>query len=345
MAGPADTPGTSAAGASGDPAYLAFQRAALGHGTLPVHEIGTRPPVAGPGATPGPGFGTPPAAPGPPVPLIQPGQGGGSLGGDPNYLAMQRAVLGEQNTAVNSENTTDATLKAQQAAADAALAQQQKVADQRAGLTYGGRGIQNSSEAISGLANLNAGYAARQQTYDAGIANQMAALDAALNQTLAGLNTKMAEQTLTSAATQSQQAGVNGPNPYLPAGGTASSSSIVAEAQKYVGGPYQWGGGHSGADVPPGGAVDCSGLVQQVFADNGIKISGTAADMQRMGAPVGSLAQAQPGDLIFYGSPAHHVGIYIGNGQMISAQNPASGVRVSSVAGFGNDFSGIRRVT
>lgn len=235
MAGPAGTPGVpgaaaAPAGSSGDPAYLAFQRAALGHGTLPAggttNVVGTAP------ATP---FKPNTAPPAPPVssipPLIQPGQGGGSLGGDPAYLAMQRAVLGEQQTAISNESTTDTSLQQQQAAADKALAQQQKVADARAGLTYGGRGIQNSSEAISGLVNLNAGYASRQQTYDAGIANQMAALDAALNQTLAGLNTKMAEQTLTSAATQSQQAGVNGPNPYLPAAAPAGFTPAASPVQ------------------------------------------------------------------------------------------------------------------
>ena len=59
------------------------------------------------------------------------------------------------------------------------------------------------------------------------------------------------------------------------------------------------------------------------------------------------LSQAQPGDLVFYfGSGAHHVGLYIGNGKMVHAANPRTGVVVTSVLGpwYSSRFSGIGRV-
>jgi cell wall-associated NlpC family hydrolase len=59
------------------------------------------------------------------------------------------------------------------------------------------------------------------------------------------------------------------------------------------------------------------------------------------------LSQAQPGDLVFYfGSGARHVGLYIGNGKMVHAANPSSGVLVTNILGpwYNSRFSGIGRV-
>ena len=72
-------------------------------------------------------------------------------------------------------------------------------------------------------------------------------------------------------------------------------------------------------------------MVQKVYADQGITLPRTAAEQQNIGTPVSSLAQAQPGDLVFYGSPASHVGIYIGNGKMIDAPEAGATVRVDQV--------------
>ena len=60
-----------------------------------------------------------------------------------------------------------------------------------------------------------------------------------------------------------------------------------------------------------------------------------------MGTPVSS-SDLQPGDLVFYYSPVSHVGIYIGNGQIVDAANPSTGVRVAGV--FSMPFSGARRI-
>ena len=104
-----------------------------------------------------------------------------------------------------------------------------------------------------------------------------------------------------------------------------AGANIVADAASYIGVPYQWGG------VSAQTGFDCSGLVQKVFADQGISLPRTAAEQQAVGVSVASLAQAQPGDLVFYGSPATHVGIYIGNGKMIDAPEAGTSVRVDPV--------------
>ncbi|MDA8196408.1 MAG: NlpC/P60 family protein [Actinomycetota bacterium] len=115
--------------------------------------------------------------------------------------------------------------------------------------------------------------------------------------------------------------------PFAPTTANQSSNgaNIVADAASYIGVPYQWGG--TSAQT----GFDCSGLVQKVFADQGYTLPRTAAEQQAIGTPVSSLAQAQPGDLVFYGSPASHVGIYIGNGKMIDAPEAGATVRVDQV--------------
>ncbi len=113
--------------------------------------------------------------------------------------------------------------------------------------------------------------------------------------------------------------------------GQLSGSAVVADAAKYLGTPYQWGG------TSPSTGFDCSGLVQTVFADLGVSLPRTSQEQATSGVAVPSLAQAQPGDLVFFAgsdgtatSPGH-VGIYIGNGQMIDAPQSGSTVQVQAV--------------
>ncbi len=121
----------------------------------------------------------------------------------------------------------------------------------------------------------------------------------------------------------------------------ATGQAVVADAQKYLGVPYVWGG------TSPTQGVDCSGLVQDVYADLGISLPRTSQEQATTGVPVSSLADAQPGDLVFFpgsdgtASAPGHVGIYIGNGEMIDAPHTGTDVRVGPV---GNPTA-IRRVT
>jgi len=120
--------------------------------------------------------------------------------------------------------------------------------------------------------------------------------------------------------------------------GTAvSGASVVADAEQYLGVPYQWGG------TSPTTGFDCSGLVQHVYADLGISVPRTSQEQATVGTPVDSVADAQPGDLVFFepgASGPGHVGIYIGNGQMIDAPHTGTDVQIQSVG----QPSAIRRI-
>ncbi|MBV4418978.1 C40 family peptidase [Clostridium tyrobutyricum] len=115
---------------------------------------------------------------------------------------------------------------------------------------------------------------------------------------------------------------------------TVSSNSIVAYASNFLGTPYVWGG------TTPAG-FDCSGFVQYVYAHFGISLPRVSQDQQNVGTPV-SRSDLQPGDLVFFGSPAYHVGIYVGNGSYINAPKTGDVVKIASVDR--SDFSGGRRV-
>jgi hypothetical protein len=107
--------------------------------------------------------------------------------------------------------------------------------------------------------------------------------------------------------------------------GTAQGAAVVEGARKYLGVPYVWGG------TDPAKGLDCSGLVQQVYSELGYDLPRVSYQQAKTGRAVESLAQAQPGDILAFGSPVHHVGIYIGNNQMIHAPRPGKDVEVSSV--------------
>jgi hypothetical protein len=113
----------------------------------------------------------------------------------------------------------------------------------------------------------------------------------------------------------------------LPGAGTGgpSGTDVVAAARKYLGVPYVFGG------TDPATGLDCSGLVQRVYSDLGIKLPRIAADQAGVGTSVPSLEAAKPGDLLAFNSPVDHIAIYIGNGQMIAAPQPGEQVKVQDV--------------
>lgn len=110
---------------------------------------------------------------------------------------------------------------------------------------------------------------------------------------------------------------------------SSSSSSkgqaIVNTAMQYLGVPYVWGG------TSPSG-FDCSGLVQYVCSKNGISVPRVAASQRGAGTYV-SRENLQPGDLVFFsnGGGISHVGIYVGNGNMIHAPQTGDVVKISSI--------------
>lgn len=118
-------------------------------------------------------------------------------------------------------------------------------------------------------------------------------------------------------------------------GDTASQvQAILDAAKRYLGTPYSWGGG--GPNGPSEGSTgvvgfDCSGLTEYAFAQAGYQIGGWTGVQKDAGTAVGSLAEAQPGDLLFFGSPVRHVAIYLGDNQLIHAPKPGDVVKISPV--------------
>ena len=131
-------------------------------------------------------------------------------------------------------------------------------------------------------------------------------------------------------------AGLSGPAGSGPGAGGALGERAVALAATYNGVPYKWGG------TDPSSGLDCSGLVQLVYGKLGASLPRVAADQSRVGTAVASVEAAQPGDLVFFGKPAHHVGIYVGDGKMIDAPHTGSFVGIHKLWGTP---SAIRRVT
>ncbi len=106
-----------------------------------------------------------------------------------------------------------------------------------------------------------------------------------------------------------------------PVSGRAAKAVAVALAQR--GKPYRWA-----ASGPS--SFDCSGLMVYAWGAAGVDLPRTSEEQLHAGTHV-TLAQAQPGDLIIYYSGASHVGMYIGNGQMVHAPHTGADVRVASV--------------
>ncbi|WP_447646859.1 transglycosylase SLT domain-containing protein [Nocardioides zeae] len=110
------------------------------------------------------------------------------------------------------------------------------------------------------------------------------------------------------------------------AGGAVTGEDVVAQARRYLGVPYVWGG------TDPAKGLDCSGLVQRVYDDLGIDLPRVSHQQARAGRAVeGGLANARPGDILAFNSPVNHVGIYIGDGKMIEAPRTGLDVRVIDV--------------
>ena len=99
---------------------------------------------------------------------------------------------------------------------------------------------------------------------------------------------------------------------------------MVQYAKQFVGNPYVWGG------VSLTNGTDCSGFTMSIYKKYGISLPHHAASQAQLGTKI-DISSAQPGDLIFYAKNGsiNHVAMYIGNGQVIHASSPKTGIKIS----------------
>ena len=112
-------------------------------------------------------------------------------------------------------------------------------------------------------------------------------------------------------------------------GGSDIRNNIINFASSFLGMPYKWSGDN------PNTSFDCSGLVQYSYSKFGINLPRVSQDQQNIGIDV-SLSQAKPGDLVFFGRPAHHIGIYVGDGYMLHAPHTGDYIKVSPIGNVTN---------
>lgn len=120
----------------------------------------------------------------------------------------------------------------------------------------------------------------------------------------------------------SKSSGESAPAPvYATGGGSELGNSVANYACQFVGNPYVWGG----TSLTNG--ADCSGFVMSVYSNFGVSLPHSSAADRSVGAAVGGIENAQPGDIICYSG---HVAIYIGNGQIVHASTAKTGIIISS---------------
>ncbi|NDU71865.1 NlpC/P60 family protein [Actinomadura sp. DSM 109109] len=121
-------------------------------------------------------------------------------------------------------------------------------------------------------------------------------------------------------------------------GASAKAMTAVRAALAQQGVPYSWGGGNAsgptygtaqGANIK---GFDCSGLTLYAYAQVGITLGHYTGSQYNAGTHV-SMSQLKPGDLVFFHSDLHHVGLYIGNGKMVHAPQTGDVVKIAPIAG------------
>jgi len=231
-----------------------------------------------------------------------------------------------------------AQVEVRRRAAEEAAAGQRATLDrvngELAGLVEQERARRAEEEARRAKAELEARQAREQAAARVRQAAEAAARAATTTTSARGPTTTRPSMPSTASSAPAASTGVE-PAPAEPPRPPAAGAELaVAEARNQLGKPYVYGSG--GPD-----SFDCSGLTSHAWRAAGKTLPHSSrAQMEvTVRVPVGEL---QPGDLIFYGTPVHHVGIYAGGGQMVEASETGTPVRMASI--YRRDLVGVGRV-
>lgn len=238
-----------------------------------------------------------------------------------NSLGMVQSVTNRANGQLQQLQSSEASVAAAQAQAQssrndiAALKKQQGTL-----VTQYNQKVAAQQQVVSRLSAEE-----KKRLADLQAAQAKAALDAAV--------AAAASPTTTSRGTDR----TGGSASVTTTGGTSASgraATAIAFAMAQIGKPYVFG-----ATGP--GAYDCSGLMMRAWASAGVSLPRTSQEQFGVGTPV-SIGDLQPGDLVFYYSGVSHVAMYIGNGMIVHAANPHSGIKTAPVGEM--PIVGARRV-
>ena len=119
------------------------------------------------------------------------------------------------------------------------------------------------------------------------------------------------------------------------------ANDVLMRALGLVGTPYRWGGN------TPAGGFDCSGLVGFVFLDAArLPLPRTTGEIAKVKAAKPPRDRLAPGDLVLFGQPTFHVGIYVGEGRFVHAPSTGGTVRLDRLDGpyWGRHYQGARRL-
>jgi peptidoglycan DL-endopeptidase CwlO len=253
------------------------------------------------------------------------------LSNDPTTFLQRTAVL-QQVSQYQSASLTDVVnanrvMTALQASADQAVAAQQRALARLAATQAAVQKILGQQTALLGAA---------QTTAAADAAAASAAQAAALERQRTEVSRSVVRPPLSVAR---QLTHAQGPSPVgaivtaaVAPAASGKVAKVLAFAYAQLNKPYRFGGAGERT-------FDCSGLVMRAWAAAGVSLAHSAAAQQRSGRRI-PLSQLQPGDLVFWGNPAYHVGIYVGGGRILDAPHTGTVVQIQPI--WGRPSSAVR---
>jgi cell wall-associated NlpC family hydrolase len=254
---------------------------------------------------------------------------GAEAGQRRSYLT---AATGDQQSVIDGLRATQEELQAQLAEHYQAQAEAQQLTDSIAGQRQQVEAAQAEQRQLLDSANAEVSrLLAEEQARQAAEAARQAAARAAAAQQQAAAAPRTTSRTTSGTSGSGGSGGSADP---APAPNNRAGVAVQTGLDQR-GDPYEWGA--AGPD-----SFDCSGLTMYAWNAAGVSLPHNSASQYSATTHI-PMSEIQPGDLVFYGSPIHHVALYIGNGQIVHAPHSGDVVRVDSVY-YWDDLVGVGRV-